>query len=331
MKNQTTEEKSRYPGPFRSEFLAPRYFGVWLGLGLLWLLSWLPWRVRRAIGTWAGDRIYKGRAKRRAIVATNLEWCFPEKSPEERERIAREYFRNAVRCQLDYGVLWWGSKRRVRTLVSLEGEEHIRPHVEEGRPLILLTCHHVALDYAGIAYNLDHPANSIFKGVRNPLLDWFIARGRTRLGACIYERNDSMRPVVKATRKGRALYYLPDEDLGPDLSVFAPFFGVSTATIPALGRLATMCKAMVVPLMAYYDPKTGRYNAKLFPALKDFPTGDDVEDATRMNAALEEMIRIAPEQYMWSLRIFQTRPDGSPPPYYMKGKPGSGPRPRPAD
>jgi len=50
-----------------------------------------------------------------------------------------------------------------------------------------------------------------------------------------------------------------------------------------------------------------------------------------MNLELEKLIRLAPDQYMWSLRLFQTRPDGSPPPYAMKGKPGSGPRPRPAD
>lgn len=317
---------SPYPPPFPRRFLTPRFWPTWLALGLLWLLTHLPRGLRFGLATWVGDKTYARNAKRRAIVHTNLAWCFPDKSEAEREAIARGFFRNMARCLLDYGILWWGSRRRLRRTHTLEGEEHLRPHLEAGRPIILLTCHHVALDFAGIAYNLEHPVVSIFKAGRNPLIDWFIARGRARLGAVIYEREDNMRPIVKATRAGYALYYLPDEDLGPERSVFAPFFGIQTATIPALGRLTRLCRATVLPYMAYYDPDSGHYTAKLFPALQGFPTGDDVEDATRMNEALEMMIRRAPDQYMWSLRLFQTRPDGAPPPYEMKGKSGSGHR-----
>ncbi len=315
---------SPYPPPFSRRFLAPRYWALWIGLGFLWLLSHLPGGLRRRLGTWLGDQALRRNPKRRSIVETNLAWCFPEKSEAERSALAVGFFRNISRCMFDYGILWWGSRRRLESALDLEGEEHVRPHLEAGRPVILLTCHHVALDAAGIAYNLEHPVVSIFKEGRNDLLDWFIARGRARLGALIYEREDSMRPVVKATRAGYALYYLPDEDLGPDRSVFAPFFGIPAATIPALSRLSKLCRATVVPYMAYYHPETGRYTARLFPALEGYPSGDEVADAAHMNRALEEMIRVAPEQYMWSLRIFQTRPDGSPPPYKMKNKPGSG-------
>lgn len=324
-----TLPKSPYPPPFSTRFLAPRYWGLWLGLGVLWLLTYLPGGLRRRLGTWIGDQAYRRNPKRRAIVETNLAWCFPEKSADERRWLAREYFRNMSRTVLDYGLLWWGSRRRLERTLTLEGEEHIAPHLEAGTPVILLTCHHVALDPAGIAFNLKYPVVSIFKEGRNALLDWFIARGRARMGALIYEREDSMRPVVKATRAGYALYYLPDEDLGPERSVFAPFFGIPAATIPALSRLAKLCRAVVIPYMAYYHPETGRYTARLFPALEEYPSGDEVADAAHMNRALEMMIREAPEQYMWSLRIFQTRPDGSPPPYKMKGKPGSGHRDAP--
>lgn len=320
---------SPYPPPFHRGLLAPRLWGTWLGLGLFRLLGLLPRRVLRGLGNRAGDLIYSRNAKRRAIVLTNLAWCFPEKPESERERLARAYFRSMACCVLDYGSIWWGPRTRLERLFRLEGEAHLAPHVAAGRPVILLTCHHVALDLAGIGYSLDHPVVSIFKGGRNALLDWFIARGRARFGGIIYERADSLRPLVKATRAGYALYYLPDEDLGPERSLFAPFFGVPAATIPALGRLARMCNAVVLPYMAYYDAETGRYTGRLFPALDAYPSGDEFEDTARMNAAIEALIRVAPEQYMWSLRIFQTRPDGAPPPYAMKGKPGSGHRERP--
>lgn len=306
---------SPYPPPFSRAFLAPRYWGTWLGLGLLWLLTQLPGRWRRALGRRLGALMYRQNAKRRRFALLNLRWCFPELPEAERERIAQDYFRYTGQSMLDYGLLWWGSERQLARSVRLEGEENLRPHLAAGTPVILLTGHHVALDVAGAAYSQRYPGVSIFKEVRNPLLGWFIARGRNRFGGVIYERSDNMRPLVKAIRGGYPLYYLPDEDLGPQRSVFAPFFGVSTATLPALGRLAQLCRAVVVPYMAYYEPDGDRYVARFFPALEGFPTGDEVQDATRMNEALEMMIRRDPAQYMWSMRMFQTRPDGEPNPY----------------
>ena len=54
---------------------------------------------------------------------------------------------------------------------------------------------------------------------------------------------------------------------------------------------------------------------KLLPPLEDFPTGDPERDAASVNKARETLIRLAPEQYMWTLRWFRTRPEGETPPY----------------
>ena len=317
---QTDKQKeplleSPYPGPFPRHLLAPRYWGTWFGIGLLWLLTRLPARWRRGLGRWIGEQMYRRNRKRQRFTLLNLRWCFPQQSEAENEALALAYFRNMGQSLLDYGMLWWASDRTLDREITLEGEEYIRPYVEAGTPIILLTGHHTALDVAGIAYNRHYRVVSIFKEVRNPVLDWFVANGRNRYGAAIYERSDNMRPLIKAVRQGYALYYLPDEDLGPEHSVFVDFFGVPTATIPALGRLVKMCKAVVVPIMAYYDEQNDRYVTRCFPAVEDFPTDDEQAAAQRMNELLEMMIRVDPSQYMWSLRMFQTRPDGEPNPY----------------
>ena len=49
--------------------------------------------------------------------------------------------------------------------------------------------------------------------------------------------------------------------------------------------------------------------------MESFPGDDEQLDAARMNEELEKLIMQAPEQYMWSLRLFQTRPNGEPNPY----------------
>jgi KDO2-lipid IV(A) lauroyltransferase len=116
-------------------------------------------------------------------------------------------------------------------------------------------------------------------------------------------------------RAGYFTYYVPDEDFGAKQSVFVPFFGVPTATLPVLGRLAETTDALVVPCFTRTLPGGRGYEVTLAEPLADFPTGDATEDARRMNQALEAGVKAMPEQYMWTFKWFRTRPDNGPSPY----------------
>ncbi len=307
-----------YRPRFTRRLLALRQWPVWLGLGLYRLLALLPRRSRAALGARVGDLIRLGNPRRRHVVEVNLELCFPELRREERERMARDYFRRLAQSSLDYGSLWWGGAARLERLVSVEGMEHLQRCRERGRPVILLTCHSVALDFGATAITRHFPTVGLVKPLRNPVIEWLMSRGRTRYRGRLFLRRDGLRPIVRALRRGEIFYYLPDEDLthvkGGEW-IFAPFFGVPTATITALGRLARITGAVVIPCISRYLPERGGYRVALGAPLEDFPTGDPVADTIRMNRELEEMIRRHPEQYMWSLRLFKTRPGGEPSPY----------------
>ncbi len=313
-----TKKDNSYRPHFSPALLAPRYWPTWLGLGLYGLLSVLPWRMRAGLGRRIGDLIYRMNARRRHIVLVNLELCFPEFDAAQREQMARDYFRRLAQSSLDYGVLWWGRTERLEQMVSIEGMEYLQRCQEEGRPVILLTGHSIALDFGATAITRQFATVGLIKPVRNPVIEWLMSRGRTRYRGRLYLRKEGLRPVVRALRQGQAFYYLPDEDLthvkGGDW-IFVPFFGVPTATITALGKLARLSGAAVVPCMTWYLPEQGRYRVSLSAPLKNFPSGDIAADTVRMNAELERMIRQQPEQYMWSLRLFKTRPDGVSSPY----------------
>lgn len=305
-----------YPPPFRREFLAPRYWLTWLALALLWWLQRLPAVVRAGLARAFGSLIWRTHAKRRAIVELNLAWCFPERSAAARTAMARAYFRGLAHAALDLGLLWWGSPEQLRRRTRLYGLERLEAARAAGRNIILLTPHMVALEYGAQAIALRLPAVGIVKPARNRLFDYFLARGRTRFHGRIYRRDQGIRPLVNACRDGELIYYLPDEDLGRTQDVvFAPFFGVPAATLTAMSRLARVCKAEVFPFVTVYDPDSDIYHARVLPPLEAYPSGEMLQDAVHLNRVLEDLIREQPEQYMWSLRIFNTRPEGGPSPY----------------
>ncbi|MEL0618713.1 lipid A biosynthesis acyltransferase, partial [Cobetia marina] len=74
-----------------------------------------------------------------------------------------------------------------------------------------------------------------------------------------------------------------------------------------------MTGAPVMPWMFHRNPDNRTYTREYLPALDNFPRGDDVADATRINAFIEGASRKHPEQYLWLHRRFKTRPEKSDP------------------
>lgn len=278
------------------------------------LLALLPLRVLRALGCVLGDLIYRLNAKRRRIAGINLGMCFPEWTEQRKARLLRQHFRVMGQSYMDIVFLVWASNRRFESKISVTGLENLRAAHARGRRVILLAPHCVGMNVGGIIVSRHETVFSMFKPQRSRNINWMLERARARYGAPLIARNQGLRPVLRALDDGMIFYYLPDEDFGPQRSVFAPFFGVPTATLPTLGRLAERANADVIPCFTRLLPRGRGYEVRLCPPLANFPTGDRVDDAARMNAALEDGIRAMPEQYMWTFKLFKTRPHG-PSPY----------------
>ena len=283
-------------------------------LGLHRLSALLPLRICRWLGAAYGWSFLVLNRKRRRIAYTNLAMCFPELSVPKRKRLLRQHFLVTGQSYVDLGWLAWATKEKLERKIQLVGLEHLRAEIGRGKNVILAVPHCVGVNYGAILAK-SHALFDMFKPQHNEVLNWFLNKGRMRFGFRLLAREQGMRPVVRALQQGMVFYYVPDEDLGPERSVFVPFFGIQTATVPILGRLAALTDAAVMPCFTRLLPGGHGYQLILKPQLDRFPTGDHLKDAARMNEVMEAGIREMPEQYMWTFKLFKTRPDNGHSPY----------------
>ena len=311
-------ETNQYIQKFSWRYLLPNYWITWFGLFLLWLFSYLPFKQKRNLSRLFGRWVYKRNAKRRNIVETNLSMVFPDLDESERQKMALDFITNAVFIFLDYPLLFWARQKTLDKRIKFHGAENIAACYKKNTPVILLTCHMLALEYGALALSEKFKTVGLIKPARNQLFEWLITRGRKRYQGMLelYLRDKGIRPVIRAIKKKSTFYYLPDEDLGDKAKTsFVPFFGVETATLTALSPMANITNASVLPAVTTLDETTGCYTLNVEEALHDFPSKNEQDDMERMNHILEELILKAPSQYMWSLRLFQTRPNGMSSPY----------------
>lgn len=296
-------------------FPGVRYWPVWFLVGVLRLLAWLPLPLLYLLGALGGELACLLHRPRRNIALRNLTACFPGKSDAEIRALARGHFRSLVTAVLATGVAWWGGKARLQRLTRFQNRAVFDEARRRGENVIFLAPHFAGLEYGGIYLSAIAPMVSMYQRHKNPLMDALIRRHRARFGIILYPRKTPAKSMIQLLRQGHQFYYLPDQDPGRNKGVFAPFFSIPTATYGSLGRIARLGNATVIPCATRLLPRGRGFEIIFGQPLADYPGGDAIRDATRMNNALEALIAHAPEQYFWSHRRFKTRPPGAPPFY----------------
>lgn len=303
------------PG-FTAALLHPRYWLTWIGLGLLWLIVQLPYRTLLGLGRLVGRLMYLFMPERREIARVNLALCFPEWNEERRARVLRANFASNGIALFEMAMAWWWPKARLAGLARVEGLEHLQRAAAAGQGVVLMSAHFTTLEIGAALLGQQATIDGMYREHRNAAFDYVQRKGRERhnADAVAVERED-VRSMLKSLRKGRAIWYAPDQDYGRKASVFVPLFGVTAATVTATATFARLGKALVVPFTQTRLPAGQGYLLTVHPPLEGFPAGDEEADALRINQWVEQEILRQPEQYMWVHRRFKTRPEGEVRPY----------------
>ncbi|PMN69901.1 LpxL/LpxP family Kdo(2)-lipid IV(A) lauroyl/palmitoleoyl acyltransferase [Enterovibrio norvegicus] len=296
---------------FQWSFLHPKYLHTWVGVGLMFILSWLPYRVQRFLGFKIGLVIMKFFKSRRKIADRNLQLCFPEMTGGEREAMLKENFKHMGMALFETCMAWFWPKWRIKKHMKFVGFEHLEQLKASKKGGLVLAVHSFNLELGARAFGTHTSGYGVYRPNTNPVYDWFQYRGRTRDNGAI-DRRDVKR-MVKELRKGELIWYAPDHDYGRHRSAWAPLFAVEKAcTTTGTHLLASAGKATVFTFTITRDREGTGYTMTLDPPLDAFPYDDEEAAAIYTNKFVERSILRAPEQYMWLHRRFKSRPDGEP-------------------
>jgi KDO2-lipid IV(A) lauroyltransferase len=295
-----------------SSLLSPKHWLTWISMGCWFLIAQLPYSWQMKLGRLSAPLLGLNK-KRIAIIEKNVELCFPSLTSKEKKSLIAANIESTAVAAFETGIAFFWSKKRLAKLFTISGLEHVEAVSKRGEGAMLLSLHMTTLDIGSAMLGIHVNYDGMYTPHKNPVFDYVqkVRREAYAKGGVAFSR-DNVRLMIGQLRKGRMIWYAPDRDMGAKGSVFVPFFGIDAATITATAQFARMGKARVIPFTQYRLPNDKGYRVEISPPLTDFPTGDDIIDARRVNAIFEQMIAVAPEQYLWALARFKTRPEGEP-------------------
>lgn len=297
----------------------PVYWPSWLVLALLRLWVALPYPIiyysGRGLG-WLMDKTMKGR---RHVVEVNIGLCFPELSATEQDTLVSKTMQSTALGLLEVVYSWWASDAAIKKHSRVEGLEYVDKANAEGRGILMIGAHFTTMDLSGRVYCSERPADVIYRPQANAAFNYVINKARNNFYQELLDKRD-FRKIIKRLKQGHTVWYASDQDFGPKGAVFAPFFGIPTATVTTVRQLMKLSGARVLFYACYRIDEGGnsRYLGKVIDAFDDELGLDDTRDAELINKAIEDAIRVHPEQYLWVHRRFKTRPNSDDPDFYAK-------------
>lgn len=260
-------------------------FKLWSRMPL-WLLHGLGWALGWA--AFLGSSVYRRRFLDNVRLA------------DIQDRRWRAAVGEAGKLVMELPRLWQGAA----VPVQWQGQDAIDDALKTGRGIVFLTPHLGCFEVAGQAYAerygcAGHPLTALYRPPRQSWLRHWVEASRARPGLLMASTTlAGVKQMIKALNQGHSVAMLPDQVPPEGMGLWLPFFGRDAYTMTLSARLALQTDAVV--LLAWGERLAwGRgYVVHVSPLGTTLAEGVD-QAVLQINAAMEELVRQAPEQYLW--------------------------------
>lgn len=210
---------------------------------------------------------------------------------------------------MELPFIWCANPARVLRTASVENWELVQAALDAKKGVIFLTPHLGCFEIVAQTIAAKTPLTVLYRPPRKAALKPLIEGARARDGLMLAPANLSgVRIMLKALKKGELIGLLPDQVPQQGEGAWANFFGKPAYTMTLPAKMQTMTGAPIILTYAERLPH-GRGFVVRFVAFDAILEGDATQQATTINAAMEQLIARCPAQYFWSYNRYKT-PEG---------------------
>lgn len=265
-------------------------------------LGFLPLSFLQVLGKALGILGSVLPGKYRVRARQNLRLAYPDATPA----MERAAMVELLQMFLELPYLWSSSNAgRLDKIVKCDHWALIDDALAQGRGVILISPHIGAFEMLGPFYTQRHKATVIFKEPRMRWLKIFIDWIRLSPDLKLVPANQTgVKGLVRTLMKGHTIGFLPDQVPALGDGVYAPFFGKDAYTITLVQRMQTIRNSPIFTVGLERLPDGQGYYFHVVPMAEPLSEVPELA-AAQMNAALEQMIRKMPMQYLWGYNRYK--------------------------
>lgn len=282
------------------QYYAVHFFG--------WFVQLLPYSWLLAIGSLLGNLAYQlsGRHRERGVQHVKEALGYGDK---EARNLIRKMYQHIGQSALEllYSPKLLRSPELLKKVVDFDAVPEFVEWAKSGKGGIFITAHYGNWEWLAMCIaRAGVPVGTIMKFQPQPWVNALLNDGRRNAGVEVYPRTSSGTEIlagVRSIKKGNFLGLLCDQDGGKE-GIFLPFLGKMASTMAGPGIIAARTHSPVFPVFIQRK-STGGHRVRVGKA---FPQSDDPDEINQyIQAAIEEVIREKPEEWLWLQRRWNTQ------------------------
>ena len=247
---------------------------------------------------------------RKIVVLENLKLAFPEKSEEERKKIAKDFFRHLTDLIMESVKAFSISEKEMSKRYRYKNPELVNNFTKQGRSIALVAAHQANWEWSiSLPLVLDGNVNGAYTKLGNPYFEKVVRSSREKYGIIGYKTSETVKGMQKNfAEKTQGLYILLS-DQSPQLHktfYWNEFFGVQ---VPMHTGAEILAKKFDLVVINYITRKVKRgYYETEFQLITDAPKEfEDYQITDKYTRLTENNIKQQPALYLWSHKRFKHR------------------------
>lgn len=300
-------DKKRNPAAQKAAYHAVR--------AVFWLMYQSPRNVALAIGRALGGLLWlvlRLERKRLRYMTDHMRLLFPEAPERELRRFAKRVCHHWGYFAADSARGPLFRRETFERRVRFEGLDHFREAYAKGKGVVLATAHfgHMELG-AGSLGLMGYPVWSVIRTVDNPHVDELLDGLRASIKVGVIKKENASAQIISHLRLGHVVTIHTDLHAAFN-NVFVKFLGRWTATFSTPAVVSLRTGAPALSMFCFREKATDTLRVRFVPLPPAPSTGSVAADVRRitlgLNAALEDAIREAPEQWFWLHKRWKMQP-----------------------
>jgi len=293
-----------------------RDFIIWaILMGLLIPFHILSYDRCLKLGRMLARMLFRFDARHRRVADENLRYAFPDKDEAWYSDMIRRTYDHlgVILADAIFGVQRNRDFFEKNVVFDPPSKEIEQAAIAEGTGLVLI-CGHVGtwellVQYVGYCMP---KGGGIYKTISNSFVDRWYKNVRERSGIRLFEMAEAQ-SAIRFIRSGGEVGFVADQNAGRDTGIFVNFFNRPACTFRGPVVMAQLANARMLFYTAIHD-EDGKVHVRIKDLgrvkASDFPDRDTaVRHYTEAWVkALEEEVRLYPEQYFWVHQRWKTKP-----------------------
>lgn len=279
---------------------------------LLKMIALLPLSFLQLIASFVSLILSSFNSSMKRVTSINLKIAYPELSAEDHADLVKKSIRSQCLTYVEFIKCWGMSPEYSLSLLKdVQGEHFFTDALANQKGVIVVVPHLGSWELLNAWLNVYAAPVIMYKPNKVKGANRYVLEAREKFNATLVPTDETgIRAIFKHLKQGGLTVILPDHVPKPSGGIFSNFYGQHALSSTLVSKLASKTQCNVISLSCIRDTHNSQHFSVIcHPLSEDILSKDLQLSVDTLNAEIQKMIDIAPEQYIWSYKRFRKTSD----------------------